>query len=92
MRMPLDFLYVYPAGFCAATGDPHYESFDGFRYSFQGQTQYVLAKYANDFEILVQNIDCGEDGVTCTKAVEIRYPNVSKGLAQSNVSYLRIVE
>ncbi|XP_065176864.1 zonadhesin-like isoform X1 [Sycon ciliatum] len=61
-------------GFCAATGDPHYETFDGMRYSFQGQTKYVLAQSSDYFKVFVENVACGADGVTCTKAVEIHIP------------------
>ncbi|CAF4176668.1 unnamed protein product [Rotaria socialis] len=59
---------------CIATGDPHYITFDGLRYSYQGNCQYYLAKEKNNtFSILAENVPCGSTGVTCTKNIIIDY-------------------
>mgnify|MGYP001062711089 FL=1 len=59
---------------CIASGDPHYITFDGLRYSYQGNCQYYLAKEKNNtFIILAENVPCGSTGVTCTKNLIIEY-------------------
>ncbi|XP_076461744.1 uncharacterized protein LOC143294198 [Babylonia areolata] len=56
---------------CSATGDPHYLTFDGKRFDFMGNCSYYLL-YNNDFDIIVDNINCGHsEFATCTKSVTI---------------------
>ncbi|XP_078492803.1 SCO-spondin [Ciona intestinalis] len=57
---------------CVATGDPHYMTFDGAHYSFEGACGYILARHEDGlFNIAGENIPCGSNGVTCTKSVYV---------------------
>lgn len=55
---------------CSATGDPHYQTFDGTRFDFMGKCSYYLI-HDKDFEIIVDNIECGHDDAACTKSLSI---------------------
>lgn len=63
---------------CIAQGDPHYTTFDGLRFSYQGNCKYVLTQ-TNDqrFRVVSENIACGTSGVTCTKSIFIKYNGIS---------------
>ncbi|KAG8440107.1 hypothetical protein GDO86_006046 [Hymenochirus boettgeri] len=60
---------------CIAFGDPHYRTFDGKMYHFQGSCTYVFSEdcEGGDFSIHVTNDDRGQKGVSWTKEVIILF-------------------
>ncbi|KAM4568117.1 IgGFc-binding protein [Fundulus diaphanus] len=62
---------------CTASGDPHYRTFDGRKYDFQGTCEYLLAGLCSQqaglvpFNVSVQNDNRGSRAVSYTKTVEI---------------------
>lgn len=59
---------------CTASGDPHYRTFDGRRFNFQGTCEYQLAGLCSQhpglvpFNVTVQNENRGSKAVSFTKA------------------------
>ncbi|XP_064145520.1 otogelin [Loxodonta africana] len=59
---------------CSVTGDIHFTTFDGRRYTFPATCQYILAKSRSSgtFTVTLQNAPCGlnQDG-TCVQSVSV---------------------
>ncbi|XP_061453700.1 IgGFc-binding protein-like [Rhineura floridana] len=69
--------YPTGSGICTASGDPHYYTFDKYRFDFQGACAYVFAEVFRNteglegFGIYVQNEHRGNTAVSWTRSVQI---------------------
>ena len=67
-----EFCFYFLLATCWASGDPHYSTFDGIHYSFEGDCEYTLSEAVDGtFAITVRNVKCGFPAVTCTKDVNV---------------------
>ncbi|XP_060698917.1 mucin-2-like isoform X2 [Hemiscyllium ocellatum] len=61
---------------CHVHGDGQYLTFDGKRYRFDGNCEYIFVEdYCNQgsgtFQILTESVPCCENGVTCSRNIKI---------------------
>ncbi|XP_078475850.1 uncharacterized protein LOC144737071 isoform X2 [Lampetra planeri] len=79
--------------FCKGWGDPHFLTFGGNKYDFQGVCQYVLVQQINGsgidwnfhFKVLIDTYDCGaKDGVSCPQNLIISYEQYEIRLERTN--------
>ncbi|XP_050821053.1 von Willebrand factor isoform X3 [Gopherus flavomarginatus] len=76
---------------CSVIGTAHYLTFDGLKYMFPGDCQYVLVQdYCEDesgtFRVLISNDGCGLTGEKCTKRLTILFDNGEIELFNGNVN------
>ncbi|XP_067915744.1 mucin-19-like [Heterodontus francisci] len=61
---------------CLVYGDGHYVTFDGKRYRYTGNCEYILVEDRcnqgnSTLQIIIESVPCCENGVTCSRNIRI---------------------
>jgi mucin-2 len=69
---------TFPTGYCTGWGDPHFVTFDGLYYSYQGNCTYVLVEEitptVDNFGVYIDNYHCdANDKVSCPRTLIVRH-------------------
>ncbi|NXJ12344.1 MUC6 protein, partial [Odontophorus gujanensis] len=69
---------------CNLYGEGHITTFDGQRFVFDGNCEYILAmdgcnvnRPLSSFKIVTENVICGKSGVTCSRSISIYLGNLT---------------
>ncbi|XP_035518766.1 mucin-2-like [Morone saxatilis] len=74
---------------CEGWGDPHYITFDGFYYTYQGNCTYVLMKEISpkyNLTIYIDNVYCDiDEDVSCPRSINVHYKSQAFKLKNHDV-------